>query len=151
MELTKSIMELQKNANNHTENHEEIPQASNQQLLALASISPLLGPIWNPISETCKSQSMHYLSELFSNQPWAKKSKRCNQPHNHSHSSITLSLAISFQCLILMENGPMEWWPTSSTNALRKVTLTSQNVPRILMCWIILLGINFPWAALKLV
>ena len=80
MELTKSIMELQKNVSNHTENREEIPKASDQELLALASISPLLGPIWNPISKTCKSQSMHYLSELFSNQPWAKKSKRCNQP-----------------------------------------------------------------------
>ena len=78
MELTKSIMELQKNLKNHTKHREEIPKATDQEL-ALASISPLLGPRLNPISETCKSQSMHYLSELFSDQPWAKKSKRCNQ------------------------------------------------------------------------
>ena len=78
MELTKSIMELQKNVKNHTEHREEIPKATDQEL-ALASISPLLGPRLNPISETCKSQSMHYLSELFSDQPWAKKSKRCNK------------------------------------------------------------------------
>ena len=80
MELTKSIMELQKTAKNHTEHCEEIPIKASDEVLALASISPLLGPISNPISETCKNQSMHYLSELFSDQPWAKKSKRCNQP-----------------------------------------------------------------------
>ena len=79
MELTKSIMELQKNVKNHTEHREEIPIKASDEVLALASISPLLGPRSNPISETCKNQSMHYLSELFSDQPWAKKSKRCNQ------------------------------------------------------------------------
>ena len=91
MELTKSIMELQKTPKNHTEHREEIPIKASDKVFALASISPLLGPRLNPISETCKSQSMHYLSELFSNQPWAKKSKRCNQPqplsfmHNFSN------------------------------------------------------------------
>ena len=39
--------------------------------VALASISPLLGRI----SETCKDQSKVYLTGLFSDQPWAKKSK----------------------------------------------------------------------------
>ena len=76
MELTKSIMELQKHVKNDTEHRKEISKASDQELLALASISPLLGPTLNPISETCRGQSMHYLSELFSDQPWAKKSKR---------------------------------------------------------------------------
>ena len=79
MELTKSIMELQKHVKNDTEHRKEISKASDQELLALASISPLLGPTLNPISETCRGQSMHYLSELFSDQPWAKKSKICNQ------------------------------------------------------------------------
>ena len=85
MELTKSIMELQKTVNNQTEHRKEIPKASDE-VLALASISPLLGPRSNPISETCKIQSMHYLSELFSGQPWAKKSKRCNQPLSYLHN-----------------------------------------------------------------
>ena len=40
--------------------------------VALGSITPLLGRI----SDTCKDQSKVYLTGLFSDQPWAKKSKR---------------------------------------------------------------------------
>ena len=40
--------------------------------VALASITPLLGRI----SDTCLDQSSIYLTGLFSDQSWAKKSKR---------------------------------------------------------------------------
>ena len=45
---------------------------SEELKVALGSITPLLGRI----SETCKDQSKVYLTGLFSDQPWAKKSKR---------------------------------------------------------------------------
>ena len=52
----------------------ELPPDSPEEL-ALASITPLLGTFLKPISETCKSQSMTYLSALFSGEDWAQKSK----------------------------------------------------------------------------
>ena len=77
MEQMRNIRELLNNGGNYSEQSEALPRAGDLEI-TLASISPLLGTKRNPISEECKNQSIYYLSELFSNQSWAKKSKTYN-------------------------------------------------------------------------
>ena len=77
MEQTRNIRELLNNEGNHSGQPEALPRADDLEM-TLASITPLLGTTRDPISEECKSQSMFYLSELFNNQSWAKKSMSNN-------------------------------------------------------------------------
>ena len=73
MEMTKNIQELLENEGNFSKQPEALHRVDNVEI-TLASISPILGKTFDSISEECKSQSMYYLSELFGNQSWAKKS-----------------------------------------------------------------------------
>ena len=82
MEETKNIQELLNNKGNHSVRPRPVglPRASDLEI-TLASISPLLSPRFgDPISEECKKQSLHYLSELYDDKSWAKRSMRKKEP-----------------------------------------------------------------------
>ena len=55
-----------------------IPDITDEECYALASITPLLG-----VSDNCTKQSLTYLAELFNDgEEWAKKSKNVQRFHN---------------------------------------------------------------------
>ena len=106
--MTKNIQELLENEGNFSKQPEALHRVDNVEI-TLASISPILGKTFDSISEECKSQSMYYLSELFGNQSWAKKSTG-SQVTNETMAIIWIIYFLVFNSNGKRPNGLMSYF-----------------------------------------